>query len=251
MSWDVSVQRFSREYDSVEDIPESERCVPIGSQAAVRALVSQFFPGTDWSEPSWGIFESANGLIEFNMGKGEPNTGFMMHVRASPAVVRPIIEMCRSQHWQALDCSSGGFLEKSTNAENGLEQWGGYRDQLFGVGMHDMPAAFTSGGAMQVIDHEPGGWFLVQDGEKLFLDVNCSHGAVSYDFVMELNDRERSGYAMEGRTFIAALAEKVQSSAPGVRGSPSPYGHRHLQGNVRVKLDECTIAWIKEQRGVS
>jgi hypothetical protein len=83
MSWDVSVQRFSREYDSVEEIPEWERCLPIGSQAAVRAPISQFFPGADGSEPSWGTFESAIGSIEFNLGKDEPDTGFMVHVRAS------------------------------------------------------------------------------------------------------------------------------------------------------------------------
>jgi len=102
---------------------------------------------------------------------------------------------------------------------------------------------------MQVIDHEPSSWFLVRDGERLFLDVNCSHGAVSYDFAMELDQREREGYGTEGRQFITALAEKVQNSAPGVRGSSSPYRDRNVQGALRTRLDEVTIALSKGQRG--
>lgn len=132
MSWDVSVQRFSREYESVEEIPQDEKCEPLGSQATVRALVSQYFPGTDWTEPSWGIFDSPHGSIEFNMGKDEPSGGFMMHVRASPEIIGPMIEMCRAFKWQALDCSSGAFLEKSPNPETGLEQWTEYRNQIIG-----------------------------------------------------------------------------------------------------------------------
>ncbi len=134
MSWDVTVQRFSRAYDSVEDIPEMERCVPIGSQVAVRSLISRYFPGTDWTEPEWGVFESPDGSIEFNMGKDEPSTGFMMHVRASPAIVRPMIEMCQAQGWQALDCSSGSFLEKSENPEASRIQWIADRKQIVGGG---------------------------------------------------------------------------------------------------------------------
>ena len=34
---------------------------------------------------------------------------------------------------------------------------------------------------MKVIDHEPGLWFLPGDDDRLFLDVNCEHGAVGYD----------------------------------------------------------------------
>ena len=135
MSWGVSVQRFSREYNSIEDIPETERLVPLGSQAAVRALISEYFPGTDWTEPAWGIFDSLDGSIEFSMGKDEPNTGFMMHVRASPAVINPMIAMCRLHNLQALDGSSGQFLEKSTDPSGSLKQWIEYRNQI--VAKHD------------------------------------------------------------------------------------------------------------------
>jgi hypothetical protein len=38
MSWDVTVQRFSREYEVIEDIPETERGVPLGSRVEVQAV---------------------------------------------------------------------------------------------------------------------------------------------------------------------------------------------------------------------
>ncbi len=101
---------------------------------------------------------------------------------------------------------------------------------------------------MTVIDYEPSGWFLVRDGERLLLDVNCSHSAVSYGFSMELNERESQGYAAGGHKFLSELAEKIQYSAPGVIGNVSPYRERRLQGADLSKLDEVTIAWVQEHR---
>jgi hypothetical protein len=102
---------------------------------------------------------------------------------------------------------------------------------------------------MQVIDHEPSGWFLVRDGGRLLLDVNCSHSAVSYEFLMELDEQERTAYAAGGHEFISLLAQKVQYSAPGVRGSTSPYRERLILNDVRAKVNEVTIGWLRERRG--
>lgn len=99
---------------------------------------------------------------------------------------------------------------------------------------------------MTVVDHEPHGWFLVQDAERLLLDVNCSHGAVSYQFLMELNEFERAAYAARGHIFIAELARQVQDSAPGVIGNASPYRDRILRGADQLMVDEVTMAWVKK-----
>jgi hypothetical protein len=134
VSWDVTVQRFSRDFAAIEDIPETERCVPLGSRADVQAAVCRYFPGTDWSDPAWGIFDFSEGSIEFNLGKDEPSEGFMMHIRASAVVVPAIVVMCRTERWQALDCSNGAFLEKVEDPATGLEQWATYRDQIVAKG---------------------------------------------------------------------------------------------------------------------
>jgi|SRR6476619_4978542 len=102
---------------------------------------------------------------------------------------------------------------------------------------------------MTVIDHEPSGWFLLREGERLMLDVNCSHGAVSYQFLMELNGAERAAYAARGHSFLSELAEKVQDSAPGAIGNISPYRERNLRGAVRSWVDEVAIAWTRERDG--
>lgn len=130
MSWDVTVQRFCREYEFVAEIPDSEQCVALGSSAEVRAAINRFFPAVDWSDAAWGIFESDNGSVEFNMGKDEPNTGFMMHIRASSNVVPAIVAMCQAERWQALDCSEGVFLERTLEPADGLENWAAYRNKV-------------------------------------------------------------------------------------------------------------------------
>ena len=134
MSWDVSVQRFGKEYESIADIPDTEQCVALGSQVEIREAISRFFPGVDWSDTAWGIFDSDDGSVEFNMGRNEPSTGFMMHIRASTKIVPAIVAMCRSERWQALDCSGGVFLERAMEPASGLEDWTTYRDHVMSRG---------------------------------------------------------------------------------------------------------------------
>jgi hypothetical protein len=103
---------------------------------------------------------------------------------------------------------------------------------------------------MTVVDHEPSGWFLVMmEGERVLLDVNCSDGAVSYPFLMELNESERAAYAAVGHDFISELAGQIQNSAPGVIGNVSIYRDRNLGQLDRAAVDEVTVAWVKARDG--
>ena len=132
MSWDISICKFSRVYASVEQIPDGERCHALGSRSEVRAAVSSTFVGTDWSDPSWGMYDAPFGSIEFNLGEAEPTEGFMLHVRAGEAVVAPIVDLCVQHGWQALDVSNGSFLEQSPIPESGLRDWLAYRNRVLG-----------------------------------------------------------------------------------------------------------------------
>lgn len=132
MSWDITIQRFSREYTSVEDIPDDEPCLSLGSRSEIQAAISQAFPATDWSDPAWGLYDSPFGSIEFNLGESEEIDGFMLHVRAAEQVVPMIVALCKANCWQALDCSSGDFLEKSTDPAAGLHAWTAYRSEVVG-----------------------------------------------------------------------------------------------------------------------
>jgi len=101
---------------------------------------------------------------------------------------------------------------------------------------------------MTVVDHEPYGWFLVRDGARLLLDVHCSHSAVDYSFLVELNDVEVHEYRTQGREFLSRLAHQIHYSAPGVRGSVSPYLDRRVVGEDRKRVDEAAISWVEERR---
>ena len=97
---------------------------------------------------------------------------------------------------------------------------------------------------MTVVDHEPHWWFLLKDGDTLLFDVNCSHGAVSYSWLMALNTGEAAQLESSGRAFLNRLAEDVQCSAPGIRGSTSVF----LGRSISQARDEAVSAAVKVWR---
>lgn len=130
MSWDVSIVKFSKSYNSIEEIPADEKPLDLGTKTFVQNAVLEFFPTTDRSDPSWGIFDSKFGSIEFNIGKENPTSSMMLHVRASEEIVEPIVMLCKKNNWSGLDCSTGDFLEKSECPTSGLSGWRKYLAQV-------------------------------------------------------------------------------------------------------------------------
>jgi len=140
MSWDVSIMRFSRQYKSLDDIPSDESPAHLGPRTAVHQAVCAAFPGTDWSDPGWGTWESEFGSIEFNLGNDEPARSMMLHVRAGEQVIPGIVGLCAQNGWQAIDCSVGGLLARRENPAEGLTAWRAYRDRMVaGGGRREAP----------------------------------------------------------------------------------------------------------------
>ena len=132
MSWDDCIVRFSQAYESLQDVPQDESPLPLGSTAEVRTAVSSVFPETDWSDPAWGVYFSDLGSIEFSLGDDEPATSLMLHVRASAAIVAPIVELLKKQNWNGIDGSTGQLLEMAPDPTEGIEGWRAFRDRAFG-----------------------------------------------------------------------------------------------------------------------
>jgi hypothetical protein len=130
MSWDVDIVKFSQTYKNIEAVPDDEQPLPLGSFEEVQQSISRFFPNTDWTDPTWGIFNSKFGSIEFSLEEEDPSTSIRLHVRASNEIVIPIVQLCIHSNWSALDCSNGTFLEQSNDPTEGLEQWGNYLSQV-------------------------------------------------------------------------------------------------------------------------
>jgi len=130
MSWDISIMKFSRRYQSSDEIPKDEKPLVLGSLEHVHECVLAEFPGTDWSDPTWGVWDASVGSIEFNLGKNDPAESMMLHVRAGSEVVPAIVHLCLVNGWQGIDCGTGDFIEQSQDPVGGLEAWASFRDQL-------------------------------------------------------------------------------------------------------------------------
>ena len=96
---------------------------------------------------------------------------------------------------------------------------------------------------MRVVDHSPQWWFLLQDGEQLYLDVNCSHSFIGYSFLLPLDEEETRAFRREGRASLDRLAEAVNEGAPVLRDSRSPYKSRDLSRTHGHLVTDAVREW--------
>lgn len=96
---------------------------------------------------------------------------------------------------------------------------------------------------MKLLEHGPHRWFLLEADGQLYLDVNCSHGAVDYPMLIALDEGECRQWRDEGIAGIDRLAEAIHHSAPGARGSTSPYAGRNLTSVLGRQVNAAIAAW--------
>ncbi|GMM60892.1 hypothetical protein [Novosphingobium pituita] len=96
---------------------------------------------------------------------------------------------------------------------------------------------------MNVIDHQPHAWYLLEDNGVLFIDAACSHSFVDYSVLIELDKQELQNFESDGRSFLDQLAYDIHYSAPGVRGSNSPYKSRNLAQLRAEEVSEAVKIW--------
>lgn len=95
------------------------------------------------------------------------------------------------------------------------------------------------GGGVVVLEYGPQAWYLLRDGQQLYLDVNCNYSFVGYSFTMELNSDEAAKYRLHGIAYLDKLAQGVQQSSPCGIGSASSYKPRLVRSHVS---EAATIA---------
>ncbi len=100
---------------------------------------------------------------------------------------------------------------------------------------------------MKVINHEPHFWYLLEDQEKLFIDVNCNHSFFDYTFTIQLNEKEIKDYKEIGVQFLNKLAEDIHSSAPALSASDSIYKERKVSDQLTESIDQTIENWIKQK----
>lgn len=93
---------------------------------------------------------------------------------------------------------------------------------------------------MEVVDHQPHGWYLLCDGDRYFLDVNCRLPLVDISILLQLDETERAEYHALGRVFVEYLAAKVSYW-------PDRYRSRNITGPLAQAESKAIGDWRREQ----
>jgi len=131
MSWDVMVFNYHgsppKDFD---DLPDDHKPDPLGPADEVRASVSKYLPGVDWSDPTWGDFVGEGFSIEFNVGNDDPITDMMLHVRGGGDAISAILQFAKPNKWSLLDSSTGDFIDPDNPSQEGWEGFQAFRDKM-------------------------------------------------------------------------------------------------------------------------
>ena len=108
--------------------------------------------------------------------------------------------------------------------------------------------------AMHYVDHEPGRWFLVEQGEQLYLDARyVVTSMVDDSALIALDGHEVEQYRLRGRDYLAELAERVHDGSP--HREESRFFARDLKrgpegGAYREAVSRAIVnhSWLAQQR---
>jgi len=125
VSWDVVLLAEKRKPN--EERPPARN---LGEASEVRRRIAAALPGTDWSDPAWGVLESDGWSIEFNSDAAGEVESLMLHVRGEGNPVPAIARLCQETGWFALDMSSAEFLEPANPNSSGWEAFRDFRDTV-------------------------------------------------------------------------------------------------------------------------
>lgn len=102
--------------------------------------------------------------------------------------------------------------------------------------------------AIEILDDEPGRWFLVSIGGELHLDARYSYSALIDDSaLLRLDEGELARYRDGGHAFLSELAERVHMNGP--YRPESPYYARDLTRQAGgAQLRAAITAAIVAQR---
>jgi len=130
MCWDIFVHDFPSHLASAADIPDDFEPGPIGSRSDVSAKILEVFPGTDFTDPCWGVIDGAGWSFEVSIGKNEPCTGFALHVRGGDGAADAVAAILNRLEPRAIDMQTGEFFVAGEKARGFLSKWRAFRDRV-------------------------------------------------------------------------------------------------------------------------
>jgi hypothetical protein len=133
MSWDVTIYRFPRNIETVEELTDDFTPSAIAPRAEVAQSVKQLFPDADISDLSWLIVDGHEFKIEISTGHHEPCKGFTLHVRGSERAVNVVTQIAGYFEARAFDMTACQFLDRMSDPASGFKQWRKYTHRVAGA----------------------------------------------------------------------------------------------------------------------
>ena len=130
MSWDIAVFACESVPPPMKQMPKDWRGAVLGSQKEVREKISACLPQVNWRDPTWGMLDGDGFSFEFNVGRDEPNDGFMIHVRGGGDAVAALDRLAIHSGWFFVDCSQGEWIHHCADRQAGWTGFQNYRDRV-------------------------------------------------------------------------------------------------------------------------
>src|SRR5579859_1037445 len=110
MSWIVTLLKFNKDFQHVENIESEEDTLPLGTKSEILALLKKWFPDADYHDPSWISFDSRAELTEIIVSGADEldDNGLIYSLGFRNPSYRLIRDVCTKMKWKALD---GDFID--------------------------------------------------------------------------------------------------------------------------------------------
>jgi hypothetical protein len=131
MSWDISIQNLPRDVKTVAEIPDDYQPQPIGPRDQLIARILEVLPDIDFSDPTWGMLDSGDYSIEFNIGSERICEHFMLHVRGGGDAMRTVARLLDHLQLRGFDCQTGDFFSIE-EAKRSFGEWQAFRNRVVG-----------------------------------------------------------------------------------------------------------------------
>jgi hypothetical protein len=113
MSWIVSLLKFTKEVQHVEELEGEADTLPLGTKSEILALLKTWFPDADYHDPSWITFNRRAELTEIIVSGADElaDNGLIYGLGFRNPSYRLLRDVCTKMKWKALDPSTGDFID--------------------------------------------------------------------------------------------------------------------------------------------
>jgi len=130
MSWDIYMQDFNG-VDDFQNIPDDWNPKPLGYKDSIIEKITSVFPNADFTDLDWGVLETDEFSIEFNIGTSQYVEAIMFHVSGGESAVEAMNKLIIAIGHKAVDTSTGKFIDTCGHTK-GMSKWREFKNEVIG-----------------------------------------------------------------------------------------------------------------------